>query len=96
MSKALAVNVTVSGRQRFFVFLYKWGKVLTVGLLNAVFDLFAIVILGIAFKKEMIESNFQYYITNKTDNQRSNKCTYVNTHIKDSKCRIKSLITGSI
>ena len=26
MSKALAVNATVSGRQGFFDFLYKWGK----------------------------------------------------------------------
>ena len=39
MSKALAVNVTVSGRQRFFDFLYKWGMLLTVVLLIAVFGL---------------------------------------------------------
>lgn len=37
MSKALAVNATVSGRQRFFDFLYKWGMLLTVVLLVAVF-----------------------------------------------------------
>ncbi|MFZ2611627.1 MAG: hypothetical protein WAX32_11465, partial [Raoultella planticola] len=28
MSKALAVNATASGRQRFFDFLYKWGMLL--------------------------------------------------------------------
>ncbi|MEL4501024.1 ABC transporter permease [Klebsiella pneumoniae] len=39
MSKALAVNATVSGRQRFFDFLYKWGMLLTVVLLVAVFGL---------------------------------------------------------
>ena len=39
MSKALAVNATVSGRQRFFDFLYKWGMLLTVVLLIAVFGL---------------------------------------------------------
>jgi len=39
VSKALAVNVTVSGRQRFFDFLYKWGMLLTVVLLIAVFGL---------------------------------------------------------
>lgn len=39
MSKALAVNAAVSGRQRFFDFLYKWGMLLTVVLLIAVFGL---------------------------------------------------------
>ena len=39
MSKALSVNATVSGRQRFFDFLYKWGMLLTVVLLVAVFGL---------------------------------------------------------
>ncbi|MBD3703914.1 hypothetical protein IE990_00075 [Klebsiella pneumoniae] len=39
MSKAPAVNATVSGRQRFFDFLYKWGMLLTVVLLVAVFGL---------------------------------------------------------
>ena len=39
MSKALAVNATVSGRQRFFDFLYKWGMLLTVVLLIAAFGL---------------------------------------------------------
>lgn len=39
MSKATAVNATVSGRQRFFDFLYKWGMLLTVVLLVAVFGL---------------------------------------------------------
>lgn len=39
MSKALAANATVSGRQRFFDFLYKWGMLLTVVLLVAVFGL---------------------------------------------------------
>ena len=39
MSKALAVNATVSGRQRFFDFLYKWGMLLTVVALVAVFGL---------------------------------------------------------
>ena len=39
MSKALAVNTTVSGRQRFFDFLYKWGMLLTVVALIAVFGL---------------------------------------------------------
>ncbi|HEO8922324.1 TPA: hypothetical protein QIE94_000353 [Klebsiella aerogenes] len=39
MSKALAVNATVSGRQRFFDFLYKWGMLLTVVLLVGVFGL---------------------------------------------------------
>ncbi|EIW9314814.1 ABC transporter permease [Klebsiella pneumoniae] len=39
MSKALAVNATVLGRQRFFDFLYKWGMLLTVVLLVAVFGL---------------------------------------------------------
>ncbi|MEX9938562.1 ABC transporter permease, partial [Providencia rettgeri] len=39
MSKALAVNATASGRQRFFDFLYKWGMLLTVVALIAVFGL---------------------------------------------------------
>jgi simple sugar transport system permease protein len=39
VSKALAVNATVSGRQRFFDFLYKWGMLLTVVALVAVFGL---------------------------------------------------------
>ncbi len=39
VSKALAVNATVSGRQRFFDFLYKRGMLLTVVLLVAVFGL---------------------------------------------------------
>ena len=39
MSKALTVNATASGRQRFFDFLYKWGMLLTVVALIAVFGL---------------------------------------------------------
>lgn len=37
MSKALSVNATVSGRQQIFDFLYKWGMLLTVVALIAVF-----------------------------------------------------------
>ncbi|MGX2012842.1 ABC transporter permease, partial [Enterobacter asburiae] len=39
MSKALTVNATASCRQRFFDFLYKWGMLLTVVALIAVFGL---------------------------------------------------------
>ena len=37
MSKALSVNATASGRQQIFDFLYKWGMLLTVVALVAVF-----------------------------------------------------------
>jgi hypothetical protein len=39
VSKALSVNAAASGRQRFFDFLYKWGMLLTVVALVAVFGL---------------------------------------------------------
>ncbi|VTN14913.1 Ribose transport system permease protein rbsC [Raoultella terrigena] len=39
MSKALTATATASSRQRFFDFLYKWGMLLTVVLLIAVFGL---------------------------------------------------------
>ena len=39
MSKALSVNSTASGRQQIFDFLYKWGMLLTVVALVAVFGL---------------------------------------------------------
>lgn len=37
MSKALSVNAAASGRQQIFDFLYKWGMLLTVVALVAVF-----------------------------------------------------------
>ena len=39
MSKALSVNAAASGRQQIFDFLYKWGMLLTVVALVAVFGL---------------------------------------------------------
>ena len=39
MSKALSVNAAASGRQQIFDFLYRWGMLLTVVALVAVFGL---------------------------------------------------------
>jgi len=39
VSKALSVNAVASGRQQFFEFLYKWGMLLTVVLLIAIFGI---------------------------------------------------------
>lgn len=39
MSKALSVTAAVSGRQQIFDFLYKWGMLLTVVALVAIFGL---------------------------------------------------------
>lgn len=41
MSKALSVKAAASGRQQFFDFLYKWGMLLTVVLLVAIFGIAA-------------------------------------------------------